>query len=88
MDSLPARWRRGEVWRFESQVAGEAGFEKTLPNSVKQVARGDAYMATAMTEPHAGSDFYTIKSNARKIEGFFGSTVKSLCSTSGAGNPW
>lgn len=36
---------------------------------VKQVARGDAYMAITMTEPHAGSDFHAIKSTARKVDG-------------------
>jgi alkylation response protein AidB-like acyl-CoA dehydrogenase len=36
---------------------------------VKQVARGDAYMAITMTESHAGSDFHAIKSTARKVDG-------------------
>jgi alkylation response protein AidB-like acyl-CoA dehydrogenase len=36
---------------------------------VRQVARGDAYMAITMTEPHAGSDFHKIKSTARKVDG-------------------
>ena len=36
---------------------------------VRQVARGDAYMAITMTEPHAGSDFHAIKSTARKVDG-------------------
>jgi alkylation response protein AidB-like acyl-CoA dehydrogenase len=38
-------------------------------NIVKQVARGDAYMAITMTESHAGSDFHAIKSTARKVDG-------------------
>jgi cyclohexanecarboxyl-CoA dehydrogenase len=38
---------------------------------VRHVARGDAYMAITMTEPHAGSDFHAIKSTARKIDGGF-----------------
>jgi alkylation response protein AidB-like acyl-CoA dehydrogenase len=36
---------------------------------VRQVARGDAYMAITMTEPHAGSDFHSIKSTAHKVDG-------------------
>lgn len=36
---------------------------------VRQVARGDAYMAITMTEPHAGSDYHKIKSTARKVDG-------------------
>lgn len=36
---------------------------------VRQVARGDAYMAITMTEPHAGSDFHAIKSTARQVDG-------------------
>ncbi|MEX0642628.1 MAG: acyl-CoA dehydrogenase [Pirellulales bacterium] len=38
---------------------------------VRQVARGDAYIAIAMTEPHAGSNFRAIKSTARKDDGDF-----------------
>lgn len=36
---------------------------------IRQVARGDAYMAITMTEPHAGSDFHAITSTARKVDG-------------------
>jgi alkylation response protein AidB-like acyl-CoA dehydrogenase len=36
---------------------------------VRQVARGNAYMAITMTEPHAGSDFHNIKSTARRVDG-------------------
>ncbi|QDV73851.1 acyl-CoA dehydrogenase family protein [Botrimarina mediterranea] len=36
---------------------------------VKQVARGEGYMAITMTEPHAGSDYYAIKSTARQVDG-------------------
>jgi alkylation response protein AidB-like acyl-CoA dehydrogenase len=38
---------------------------------VRQVARGEAYLAITMTEPHAGSDFHAIKSRARKVDGGF-----------------
>lgn len=36
---------------------------------VRQVARGDAYVAITMTEPHSGSDFHAIKSTAREVDG-------------------
>jgi alkylation response protein AidB-like acyl-CoA dehydrogenase len=36
---------------------------------VRQVTRGDAYMAITMTEPHAGSDFHAITSTAREVDG-------------------
>lgn len=36
---------------------------------VKQAARGDVYMAIAITEPDAGTDLSAIRSVARKVEG-------------------
>ena len=36
---------------------------------VRQIATGAGYMAIAMTEPTAGSDFHSIKSYATKVEG-------------------
>jgi alkylation response protein AidB-like acyl-CoA dehydrogenase len=36
---------------------------------LRQVARGESYMAITMTEPHAGSDFHAITSTARKVDG-------------------
>lgn len=36
---------------------------------VRQVAQGKAYMAITMTEPHAGSDYRSITSTARKVDG-------------------
>jgi alkylation response protein AidB-like acyl-CoA dehydrogenase len=36
---------------------------------VREVADGKAYMAIAMTEPHAGSDFRAITSAAKKVDG-------------------
>ncbi|MBO0696960.1 MAG: acyl-CoA/acyl-ACP dehydrogenase [Zavarzinella sp.] len=36
---------------------------------VRQVARGDGYVAIAITEPEAGTDIPAIKSTARKVEG-------------------
>jgi alkylation response protein AidB-like acyl-CoA dehydrogenase len=53
---------------------------------VRLVARGDAYMAITMTEPHAGSDFHAIKSTARKVEGGSCSTVAMMDIVSGAGS--
>lgn len=38
---------------------------------VQQVARGEGYIAIAITEPTAGSDISAIKSSARKVEGGF-----------------
>lgn len=36
---------------------------------VRQVAKGNAYIAVTMTEPNVGSDFHKIQSTARKVEG-------------------
>jgi alkylation response protein AidB-like acyl-CoA dehydrogenase len=36
---------------------------------VEQIARGDGYMAIAITEPDAGTDFAAMKSAAKKVEG-------------------
>lgn len=36
---------------------------------VRQIASGNGYMAIAMTEPTAGSDFHSIKSYAEKVDG-------------------
>lgn len=36
---------------------------------VREVVRGKAYIAIAMTEPDAGSDFHSIKSFAKKVDG-------------------
>ncbi len=36
---------------------------------VRQVAKGDGYMAIAITEPEAGSDVPSIRSTSRKVEG-------------------
>lgn len=36
---------------------------------VRQFARGEGYMAIAITEPNAGSDVPSIKSSARKVDG-------------------
>jgi alkylation response protein AidB-like acyl-CoA dehydrogenase len=36
---------------------------------VRQIASGEGYMAIAMTEPTAGSDFHSIKSQATKVDG-------------------
>ncbi|MFO0851845.1 MAG: acyl-CoA dehydrogenase family protein [Gemmataceae bacterium] len=38
---------------------------------VKQVARGDGYIAIAITEPEAGTDIPAIRSTARKADGGF-----------------
>lgn len=43
---------------------------------VKQVARGAAYMAIAITEPDVGSDVTAIKSTSRKVEGGYRLTGK------------
>lgn len=36
---------------------------------VRQIARGDGYVAIAITEPEAGTDVRNIRSTARKVEG-------------------
>lgn len=36
---------------------------------VRQVVLGEAYVAICMTEPHAGSDYHSITSRARRVEG-------------------
>jgi len=40
-------------------------------NIVRQVARGDGYIAIAITEPDAGTDIPAIKSTATKVDGGF-----------------
>ncbi len=62
---------------FRDIVGGAHG--RLLTNStnpevakiIKEVINGDAYIAVAMTEPTAGSDFHAIKSFAKKTEGGF-----------------
>lgn len=41
----------------------------TVLNIVREVAAGKAYIAVAMTEPDAGSDFNSIKTFATKVDG-------------------
>lgn len=43
--------------------------DKEVLDIVRQVARGDGYIAIAITEPDAGSDIPAIKSTAKKVPG-------------------